>query len=718
MDGTNFWLIYIQDEQVSASLISNINHRYQILATGPKISWDINSEESIIKATDESLSAAALNANLTEDQEPGNAAFVVPPFWVGTDGKIAAPKLKSIKNICKNLNLHPTGFLAEDESIVEEANQSDGFPASFILLHLSKNEFYLSLVYLGHIKERLRKDFEGSFNGQILESALVELNSESTLPPQIIIFGDVDENILSNLKSFPWVGKKNIETFLHFPEIKLYPEADVINIFTKVISSQINPSIQSPISVDSDEDPTSVETEVENEPPETLEKLTLEETDAESLGFLPNEDDLSDQLPPPTDSSPEPFLDPIIPEILPPPIIKDTSKIKFSFDFLKKIKLPKFKFNNVGWIALIILPFLLFVPFLFAKSQISLFITPYQFNKSIPVTLKVDTDALTSSIIPVQKQSFEVKSTTTIATTGQKTVGEKAKGEIIIYNKIDKSQNIPKGSILTDSSGKKFELTANVSIASSSSNLDQGVITLGQTKTAILATDIGSEFNISKDSQLKFKDFADTLLIAKVDSNFTGGSKQQIKAVSDKDKTDVQTQINQEITKNIEDKINTDLKNISGIIKETIQSQKNPLDLNREVGEQADELTGTVTASVTVFSLTDDTKSKIINQFLSSEPNFSDTSINPAEFTLSFKVSSIDANKAVGTLTITGQSSPKIDLDKVKKSLVGKTNSSAESIIKKTIPRAYNFHINNNFPFGLLPFQKENINIEVKSESL
>jgi hypothetical protein len=706
MDGTNFWLIYIQDEQVSVSLISSVDHRYQILATGPKLSWDINSEETIIKATDESLSAAALNANLMEDQEPETAAFVVPPFWVSGDGKISTPKLKLVKDICKNLNLHPSGFLAEDESIVEEANQSDGFPASFILLHLSKNEFYLSLVYLGHIKERLRETFEGEFNSQIVESTLLKFNSEAALPPQIIIFGQADHQTLTTLKNFPWVGKKNIETFLHFPEIKLYSESDIINIFTKIISSQINPTVQSPLSV---EDPV---------PSPTIEELSLEETDAESLGFSSGDDNIFDQLPP-VDSTPEPFLDPFVPEQLPPPpVVKNLPKINFNFSFLKKFKLPKIKFHNAGWVILIILPFLLFIPLIFAKSQITIFVTPYQFNKSVPVTLKVDGDVLSSSVVPVQKQSFDVKATATIPTTGQKTVGDKSKGEIVIYNKVGQVQNLPKGAILTDSSGKKFELTTAVSIASSSSNLDQGVITLGQTKTVIIATDIGSEFNINKDSQLKFKDFSDTLVVAKADSNFTGGSKQQIAAVSDKDKTDVQTKINQEVDKNIEAKINTDLKDIAGIIKETIQSKKNPLDLNREVGEQADELTGTITASVTVFSLSPEVKTQVINQFLSSEANFSEVKVDQTNFNLTFKVTQIDANKAVGTLTITGQSNPKIDSAKLQKNLTFKTNTSAESYIKKTIPRAYNFHINNNFPFGLLPFKKENISIEVKSESL
>jgi hypothetical protein len=237
MEGNSFWLIYIQDNQACVSLISQENKTFRVLAVGPQKPWDSFDSNILIKAVDESLSVASLNANITEDQEPSNAAFVVPPFWVDSDGKIMASKLKFIKEVCKNLSLTPSGFLAEDEALVEESNRVDGFPASFILLHLSQQEFYLSLVYLGHIKERIKKGFDGDFTGQILESAILELKTDSTLPPQIIIFGDASPEIISSLKNFPWVGKKNIETFLHFPDIKLYSNNDIITTFTKVISN-------------------------------------------------------------------------------------------------------------------------------------------------------------------------------------------------------------------------------------------------------------------------------------------------------------------------------------------------------------------------------------------------------------------------------------------------------------------------------------------------
>lgn len=714
MEGNNFWLIYIQDNSVSVSLLSTEDQNFQILGTGPEIEWHDNINESLSKAIDESLSIASINANITEEQEPSLAAFVIPPFWVGSDSKITPPKLKIIKDSCKQLALKPTGYLAEDDAIVEDSNSIDGFPASFILLHLSSQEFYLSLVYLGQIKQRVTKVFDQDFSTQLVESALVELNSDSALPPQIILFGQADSKTISLLKDFPWVGKQNIETFLHFPDIKYLSGQEIIGIFSRVISSQINPSVKkNQINKES----------IMSEPKEIMmEEKSLEETDPESLGF--SNPPLIDPLPDLEDQSaidilPEPNLDPFEPPIMPPiPALKKNKKFIFSFNFFKKIRLPKwrFKLGNFFWILLILFPFLVLLPLFFIKSQVIFFMTPYKFNKSIPVTLQVgaDNSQISKSIIPVEKKTFNIESKAKVNTTGQKTIGEKSSGEIIVFNKVDKVQNIPKGAILTDSSGKKFELTNTISVASSSSNLEQGIINLGQTKTAVVALDIGSEYNINSGSQLVFKDYPETVLIAKSNKSFTGGNRQQILAVSQQDKTNIQTKVNEQINIDIETKISNDFNNLPGSLKDTIQTKKSNLELNREVGEASEELVGTVNSSVSIFIISDATKKMIIEQFLSTETDFDKIEIDLNNFQISIKPTKVDSDSAVGNLTLTGSSLPKLEINNIKKNLSLKTIRQSENIIKKTVPRANRYKIFNKFL--LMPIKAENIDIQVKLE--
>jgi len=716
MEGTNFWLVYIQEDLVTVALVNQSGNQYRTIALGPSRNWDINSEETFITATDESLSSAALNAHISEDQEPSRTAFVVPPFWVDDDGKITASKIKFIKSLCKELKLTPSGFLSEDEAIVEEANQKDDFPASFILVHLDNSGFYLSLVYLGHIKERIRKRLDNPFSGQILESTILELNSESALPPQIILFGTDAENYLKDIKEFPWVGKKDIETFLHFPEVKVYQQDDIINIFAKIITAQIDNPLVRNESTNPEETETEETEQEEDEIIETKEGL-LEEVEADGLGFsseINNIDIINNIELPKEESLPISAIETIIPP----------KESKNHFSFIKNIKLPKLNFkkpnlNNLIWIGLIFISIFSFSVLFISKTKITLFLTPYSFEKKIPVTLLVDGTIgdLSKSIIPVDKESFDVKASSKLATTGQKTVGEKAKGEIIIYNKSNKSQSVPNGTVLIDSSGKKFELTTAVSIASSSSNLDEGVIKLGQTKTAIIATNIGSEYNLSGNTQLTFEKISDSTLIAKVVSSLSGGSKEQIQAVNSQDKTNIESQIDDDIAKKTEEKTNS-LGSIQGVIIGTTKVSKGKTELSREVGEQADELTASVDASVSVFTITDEVKEKVVKQFLSSEENFNQSILDINKFKLEFSGNKIESQQATGTLSIKGLTTPNVDLKSLKKSLLGKTTSKASEIIKKTVTRAYNFTIKNNLPLNLLPFRVNNLSIEIESKNL
>lgn len=651
-------------------------------------------EDSFVSAIDKSLSEVSEKLNLSEDEEPEFSAFVLPPFWVGPDGKITGSKLKLIESVCKNLKLKPMGFIANDEAITEEANSQDGFPVSFILIDLNEKSFILSLVYLGKIKERLHKTFSDKFNATLIESALLEINSESTLPPQIIIFGSSDESIVSEIRNFPWVGKKNIEVFLHFPSVKFYSNEEITNIFAKTIIIQMGGSlISSPVK--------KIEENLEEE-------NELQEVDASDLGF--NEE--------------AEILEPIISneelvEIMEPKPKKNNFNFKLKFK-LPKIFLPKFK--KISFWPFAFTPVFLLVPFLFSKADIALFITPYNFSKKILVTLDSTVESLSNSTIPVGKKTFNIFSSATIKTTGQKIVGEKAQGEIIIYNKLDKSQSLVKGSVLTDSTGKKFELINSVSIASSSSDLDAGVINLGQTKALISASDIGSEYNLTKGTKLVFKDFSENILVAKVKENLSGGSKRQVNAVSREDKVTLEQKINEVIKNETNKKIDQDLSSINGVIRETIQNKKDRIDFSREIGEEADELSASTQASVVVFFLEPEVKKQIIEKFLAKEDGFDQSVIDPSLFKFNFKVDKIDEDQAIGTLIIEGQPLPKINILDLKEKISGKSKKKASEIIKKSVARVYNFRIENNFRFleffNPIPFLKNNIKIEVKTESM
>ena len=609
--------------------------------------------------------------------------------------------------------------MSNDEAIIEESSKPDDFPASFINIYLESNSFEISLVYLGKIKKRIKKFFDGEFKAQLIEESLLEFDSDSTLPPQIYIYGNANEVTVEELKNFPWVGKKNVETFLHFPDIKLYHDEDLINIFFKAITSQMisggNPSHQSIPSIPQEEpdkeepEETEIPDEIINDNSDIYDSEiteTLEEVSSENFGFT-------------KEQPKEEFVEiPIATETSVFETITPSSKLSIPFTLSKiKFKLPKLKTNFLIFLFPVAL-ILIFLLIFFSKAKITLYLTPFEFEKTINVTLDSDTTEISSSIIPVEKKDTDVTASITVQTTGQKTVGTKSTGEVTIFNKLEKVQNIPKGSILTDSNGQKFELINSVQIAAAVINYNTGTMNFGQTKTSLSASDIGSEYNISKDTPLSFKDFSETSVIVKTNTTFTGGTKEQVKAVSKQDKTNAENQLTQKLADEANKKISDELNNASDILKETIQVKKGKTEFNREIDEQTDELTATAQSTVSVFAISSETKNKIIEQFLSQENGYSDSDISLESFVFTFKIDKLDTDQAVGSLTIKGSSLPKVDTVILKKNIAGKTVKNAQKIIKKTISRVYDFNIQTNSKLlNILPFNKNNISIDVKIES-
>lgn len=713
--------------------------KYSIISTGPSRPWSSTSPAiSFTKAIDKSLSSASQQASLDSSQEPSAVTFILPPFWVSSDGKITPAKFDLVESACKKLKLRPLGFIANDEAIAESVNQKDGFPSSFILLHLGNLTASLSLVYLGKVKDRLFKNFSPPFSPSVLYSMLLEVKKDTVLPPQIIVFGSYSESILADLNAHPWTGNKETKAFLHIPQIQDYSQNRILDIYTAVIASQIDPSSS-----------TSTQLDVKNPATPTPQRLgPLPEAEAEATGYStkatpstdssslrvdvkPKADQKDDQLQEidPVDmgftvstNPPPPFLSappPILPSSVPPtPLDIPSPPPRRRFKF----KLPRPK-KSFGSLFLAFSPLLILLPFLFCQAQLTIFVTPYSFDNQVNITLDstIDSFDVDNRLVPVQKNTFTFDSSATVATTGVKVIGQSATGEVKIYNKQSQAQKLDKDDLLVDSAGKKFQLINPVQVAPSSSDLDQGIITLGQTKASVTAVDIGPEYNIDGGSQLDFVDFSSDLLMAKTTQDFDGGVRQEVKAVGQEDKDLLKQRINQSTENSLDQNINQQADQSDSIIRQTVQTDTGRIDYSREIGETVDEITASATTTVTVFSLKSNQKEIIIKALLSSDQNFSDSQINPDLFEFDFTIDKIDTDTASGTLDIKGQSLPVIDIIQFKKAISGKSTKKTDEIIKQILPRAYNYNLKINLPFlgrfTPLPFRPKNIDITIKTES-
>jgi hypothetical protein len=722
MNSGSFWLADIGLDSLTVSLISH-EHGYRVNSIGPDVFFD-GLEKSLTLAIDESLSAVAEKSGVSPDQEPNTIALVIPPDWVGYDGKIITTKLKLFEEMFRELKLHPMGFISYDEALAEANNRAEGYPSSFVLAHFNAEKLSVSLVYLGKVVERIDKNIDSdNFDAQILESILLELKTESTLPPQIIISGVYSESTVQSIKSHPWIGRKDVETFLHLPDIKAYDRQKLIESYLDAVTSQFEGPIEKITKPEPIVEPEPELTE-ELVPPlnfsdqlvidddETVDESQISEVEPDELGFGPIEDNFSQVTALPVNSN-----------LTDTPIVPPAPKVKINFRLPKiNLSLPRIPrwSSTFMLIPLVISPLLVLIPFYFSRAEITLSLTPYTFSKSITATFdpSVSEVDLTKSIFPITSQTIDLTTSISTPATGQKTVGDQSTGEITIFNKLDKTISLPKGTVLVNKSGLKYELETSVQVASSSSNLSAGVINLGQTKAMVRASDIGQEYNLASESILLIKDYPETTAVAKVNTSLSGGSKRQVQAVGSSDKATLDSKLTAEINSTKEKHMSESTSKSVDMVTDLTQIKQGRVEYSREVGEEADKLSATVTTTITTYQFTDSQKSKIILAIFSSEPDFSQVKTNFNEFNL--KITPAKGNNILprGQATFSATFLPKTDIVALKKLVSGKMQSTAISLVKKNIPRVYNYQIKTNFEWlsfmNPLPFRTENIIINIK----
>jgi hypothetical protein len=645
MSDNLYWLISITSDSARVSLVSN-----KVESQGQEISWDTNDSESLLKAIDTSLSSQ--NSEATS-----NCSFIIPPTWVSEDGKIFPEMLTKLKHVCEKLKLRPLGQITHDDAFVESYNRDDSFPSSYILVYFSLAHYQISLVYLGQIKKQIVEPITENFSVSKFEEILANLDFSSAIPPKIIVTGTYTTEIVDDLSNYNWLSHKQIETFLHLPDVITIDLLTLDQIFIDTIQKQtsISPTAGSEKIVDA--------TPIDE---------NIEEVNSESLGFTLNDSPVE--------------IDPII-----PPISLKIPKISF--------KIPKISINYYWLFPIALLPFLPVLPLFFSNVDITIFQTPVEFSENFDITLDPKSN--------VSTQTFDLSVDSSIPTTGKREVGEKAKGEVTFFNKLDRSISVNKGLVITDVSGNNFETTTNILLPGSTYNLDTGVINMGQVKASVVAKAIGPESNSANNTTFTIKDNAN--LLAKSTNQFTGGTREQVSVVTTADRANLLESAKQLLRQQANKEINSQKSVENSILESTMVYDNQKTVFNREVGEDTDTLTLNLTSRVSFLYFNFNQKQEIISLLFPKNPKLS---------TLDSKSAVVSINYDKNQLSLAGKANPTIDINNLKSKLTGKNELEVKNILN-SLPGFYNYQEKNSLSFinllGRLPVKTNLINILIKN---
>lgn len=499
-----------------------------------------------------------------------------------------------------------------------------------------------------------------------------------------VIYLDVDEEITSVIDKIKKVQDKQ-DIALFFPKRAILTQS-IVNL--KLLKKQIDLLNKNILIITSDETgfnlakKSGFKVKKTLEKDKSIEKVNIEEEDKSKINiekFLKNNDEktenkkvLKNDLPKKKDKQFLNFLN------------NNNSKKKRASRKSGKGKvvlLPSFGFRSLLFfflISFILISIIFFVVLPKAIITIAPKLEPFSSDVDISVSGNVDSLDQANKMIPGVIEEVEIKSTSKkFNSTGEKDVGVKTQGTVILYNNYSSSPQPLIASTRLQSQGKTYFLLSETTIPGA--KIEGGEQVPGKKEVMVEAEESGEEYNIGP-SNFVIPGLAPSRqknIYGKSEVSFSGGSTKQVKVITEEDLNKAKESLLEEIfQKGIED-IESKIKKERMIVESTAQKEIIELKTNGENEKEMDNFEMELKAKIIAMSFYKDDLEKLIftnlNNELAQEKFFVDENIEEG---IDFEGTdfNVEHKKLDLRLHINKQVGWRIDETVVKKAIKGKTS--------------------------------------------
>jgi len=414
---------------------------------------------------------------------------------------------------------------------------------------------------------------------------------------------------------------------------------------------------------------------------------------------------------------------------------------KFSMPKVR-LSLPiiKLKKGKILVVLLLVLAFLSLTGYLGYKyvsqkpeAHIKIVVNSQPLTRSFEIKVKHGEDTNSESKI-LKGATIEagLEDEVTIETTGEKVVGEKAEGEITIYNKTDEEKKFKEGTDIIyeddDDDEYVYELTEDVTVpprevTPGENPGDPITIVNGRADVEVEATEIGKKYNIDEGEDLRVEDQDDDDFVAEVNHDIDGGKEETLMIVAQEDIDNAIQKLlenSEEISlRALGEKISSGQKLVGGsenvsVVKETF---------SHKLDDETEELTLSQTFSAKGLVYSPDDLDKLIELLMEE--------FVPEGFVLSTKERIVNV-EVLGNTETTVLSTYEADLqvtlktfvvtdiseETIKQELMGKSPSAAEKYLGSIRNvKTYELNINPRIPmFDNIPKDESRIVINLERE--
>lgn len=658
--------------------------------------------------------------------------FGLPQDMLTSEGNIEKGIKTELMKMSKMLDLSPVGFVNIDSAVVFQIKHDEGVPPSVILFHIYGDEISLSLYRVGTcIGSRTMQKNE--FIVEDVETAIKSFSDIEVLPSRILLFGDdtfILETIQSQLLTHQWPNRVN---FLHYPKIDIMPMEDVARAVALAGASELAKAMgidteeneEDMVPVSQKKSSASGETVVaqtspfheENKlsPDVTIEELLadqketiedkdiVEEIDEAFDKDVDKEESLNKTKPYPSkleefEIHPEDAnVVAVSPELLgfgaknegeQVPLRKQNIQEAIRNIFLS-FHIPKMPNIFKNGLVIPIIGLFVFVTgiigilyYMLPKVTITIGVLPQIIAKEKTISISTTATVVDAEkfIIPGKKQEKSIIGEKTMPVTGKKKIGDPARGTVTIYNKTTTTKSLKKGATL-EFKGLEFTLDSDTEIASASESI--GSLTFGTTTAVVTAVAIGEEGNVVANTEFSVKGYDTSAIIARNNQIFTGGTSRQATVVSRTDYDALIKAITDELVASANAELLQQVTGGEKLIEQTIKTTVTSKTFTEELDQEAKELHGKATITVSGISYKEEDIKSLLLAFASKDIK-SGYVMNEGRTTTSVispvlkKDGTITAQATIQLVSI-----PTINVDSIRKSLVGKSVKSAQDELKQ-----------------------------------
>jgi hypothetical protein len=396
---------------------------------------------------------------------------------------------------------------------------------------------------------------------------------------------------------------------------------------------------------------------------------------------------------------------------------------------LPSVSLPQFNFfENLGTKT----PLIIFVGivtllvgggiYAAAKSphaEVKIILNSQPLTKSVQIKVVKDTstNAQTKTLRGIELKA-EATEQGSIETTGEKLVGEKAKGKVTIFNFTAEEKTFKEGTKLTYKD-LEYVLDEKVTVPAQTIDttdpLDPKTVK-GQEEADVVAADIGDKYNLEKGKNLKIKDYKEAEFIASVTEEIDGGESKTVKVVSKDDISKVSADTLAASKEAAENALNAKIGLGQKLVKGAVTTSVVKEEFSTKEGEEAEkiEVTQTISASGMAYavseldSLLDSLSTDLIPEGFEISDKSRDIQVDVLGNSDTTVLSSSEADLQV---TLKTYVIPILDEEQLKEDLGGKTGSEAEKVLGSIRNvKTYELTVSPNIPlFNKVPKDPERI---------